>query len=169
MINKAKPLLVIAVLIAAAVLTISSFTQQARITNAEKQQWQFLEQLLSDYNANSTVEKTLKDNVFLVSTEKQSVYLVLQKDKGFMGSIELALAFDGQANLLNAMVLNHQETPSYTGDIEQFMAQLLSSYSQSENTVLDHITRASVTSRAVLRTIEQAQQQVKALQESYED
>ncbi len=153
-----------------AVLLTSQLTKATRLAHIEQQRWQFLEQLLPNINyRDAQIKPTANDALYLIQYHQQTIYIVLLKEKGFMGLLELALAVRPDGTLINVIVLNHQETASYTGDMQAFIAQFLQHNALASDTRFDQISRASVTARALSRSIEQALFMVKSQQDIYEN
>jgi Na+-translocating ferredoxin:NAD+ oxidoreductase RnfG subunit/NAD-dependent dihydropyrimidine dehydrogenase PreA subunit len=94
-----------------------------------------------------------------------STYQLLPEEKGYNGPIDILVGMDLSGKLIGMKILKHRETPSYTAKIyskkfqNQFMGK--SVYKPMQIGVdIDAITRATITSEAIARTIRKSMRQV---------
>ncbi|MEW5895554.1 MAG: FMN-binding protein [Candidatus Omnitrophota bacterium] len=78
---------------------------------------------------------------------------------GYAGPIHLVVVIDPNGKIITAQILQHHETPGLTSSLPDFMQQLIGKNIESPLTLsddIDGISGATITSRAVLETINQA-------------
>jgi spermidine synthase len=81
--------------------------------------------------------------------------------RGYAGPVNLLVAVDGQGRLRGVRYVDSDETPSYIAGIDQWLAGLAGDDLSRAGLDLDHVdglSGATVTSRAVLRSINRAAQ-----------
>jgi Na+-translocating ferredoxin:NAD+ oxidoreductase RnfG subunit/NAD-dependent dihydropyrimidine dehydrogenase PreA subunit len=87
-----------------------------------------------------------------------STYQLLPREKGYNGPINILVGMDSSGRLIGMKILKHRETPSYTAKIysQKFQNQFIgkSVYEPIQIGVdIDAITRATITSDAIARSI----------------
>lgn len=138
----------------AAVICLSQLTKDARIHQAEKTQWGFLQATFADKILSVELQDNNETAIYQVTTEQENAWLIFTEGRGFSSNINLAIIFDVGLQLKQVLVLHENESLSYTKGLNHWLDQL----SQTWNTQnIDQLSGATVSSRAVTQQIEQAQ------------
>lgn len=136
----------------AAVICLSQLTKNTRALQAEQMQWAFLQAVFAGKIL--SVEQQNETAIYRVSTELEKAWLIYSEGKGFSSTLSLAIIFDSKAQLKQVLVLQENESPSYTKGLNHWLEQL----SQNWNTQsIDQLSGATISSRAITQQVEQAQ------------
>lgn len=73
--------------------------------------------------------------------------------KGYGGNIQVAVVYQHD-DLLGVRVLTHSETPGYSDILEP--TDWIGSFGKRPSNEIDAVTRATITSKAILRAVEEA-------------
>ncbi|MBI5023521.1 MAG: FMN-binding protein [Candidatus Omnitrophica bacterium] len=103
------------------------------------------------------IYQTRPDNPEVLAAVAFNTYDITPRIKGYAGPVKLLVAISTDGTIKDVRVLKHSETPSYVFTLDEFMAQfkgknIADSFQLGKD--IDGITRATMTSEAVARSVD---------------
>lgn len=164
--------------IAAAVFLLLAFTlvstahlsKPLRLQQAQQAHWQTLQNLLPESMQNpditfETIELTQQDSsestAYYVARQQNAVIarIIPIRRQGFVAAIESWVVIDQQGTVLSVHIVAHKESASLIGQHlhnNSVWLQSFHGWSMDKSQAIDHITQATISSRAVIQSVQQA-------------
>lgn len=119
--------------------------------------------LIKLINDNETYHKLKDDRYQIINTTDSSIngYIVVSEGKGYGGPLSVATSLDTMGNVIDLVLVNHNETPSYIKKVENqyFYRNLVGKNYKDKFKIyddIDAITGATYTTEALANAVKEA-------------
>ncbi len=158
-------LLLIAAVVAGIVSFVNAKTAPVATENINREKTKAIAQIFGN---NQQIETTERDGIYTVTLDGETIgYCLESTSSGFGGDLTLMVGYDADATLRGVQVISHSETPGLGARVCDGEEGALSQYAGKSGILtlgkeVDAVSGATISSRAVLKGVNQATEKLLA-------